>query len=413
MISLAIADTTASWQRISGVPTDYLTAYMGSAVWENSTPYVRHSVLPKLSQIETPIQIFHGASDTRIPLSQSRAIHSALARRGVETELLLLEGASAPNRPDILLAMQESLHRWLDGHLSPVLSLGPPQRPPRQPRRTSFILSEYEPYGEPGNGAIEGTAYLVMPNGSRRYCTNGLVFMNPVTTLSTEWYERNVIAREELEPIPPTGYHWIAPSDGEGRFRFVDLPSGDYYLGCRVLPEEGFAHGRVTVGDGETASVALVRWVTENGFGSLDAQAPAETAQWGQLSGVWSCTIPSTDSEGVVSESKGTWTWEYILGGTAVRDVYVGLNPDGSARFRGSAIRIFNPERSEWEVSWVDTGSPGTKTYRATYSEDRIVMTKTEHDPDWRTVFYNITNTSFDWLNEPSGGRMRCERNAG
>ncbi len=85
--------------------------------------------------------------------------------------------------------------------------------------------------------------------------------MNPVTTYSTEWYERNVIARIELEvSIVPTGdFHWITRSDERGHFRFDDLPAGEYYLGCRVLRDQGFAHGRVSVRDGETAHVILRR----------------------------------------------------------------------------------------------------------------------------------------------------------
>ena len=108
-------------------------------------------------------------------------------------------------------------------------------------------------------------------------------------------------------------------------------------------------------------------------------------------------------------ETTSTWTWEYDLDGRAVRDMYVGHRTDGTEPYHGGAIRIFNPEKSEWEVSWIDNGSTGTKWFTAISSEDRVVMKKAE-DPEWRTVFYDITDTSFEWLTEPSGGRMSCER---
>lgn len=392
--------------------TTYLSAHMGAEVWEDPGAYLRASLLPRLADIDAPVQIIHGSADERIPSSQGFAVHAALRRRGVESELYLFDGASPSSRPDVLAAVQMSLHRWLDERLRPVPPEPPVLRPPRQPRRASFIRSEYEPYGEPGDGVIEGVAYLVMPDGSLRFCFRELVFMNPVTTLSTEWYERNVLDREELEPIPPTGYHWITRADERGRFRFVDLPPGDYYLGCRAVPEEGFAHGRVRLEEGGRAYVELTRHVPAGGDDPL-RQEPSGPAEWGQLAGTWRCRVRTPDAQGIVSEAESIWTWEYILGGTGVRDVYVGLDDAGAPRFRGTAIRIYNPETSEWEISWADDATSGVRTYRATYGDGRIEMRKTDEDPGWRTVFYDITPTTFDWMTEPSGGRMRCAREPG
>ncbi len=108
-----------------------------------------------------------------------------------------------------------------------------------------------------------------------------------------------------------------------------------------------------------------------------------------------------------MTESRARWTWEYILGGVGVRDVYHGLDADGNPRFRGTAIRVYDPETEAWEIAWGDDASRSIRRYSATYSDGRMVMRR-EDDPEWRTVFHDITDTRFDWLNEPSGQRMRC-----
>jgi dipeptidyl aminopeptidase/acylaminoacyl peptidase len=390
---------------------EYLIALFGAELWEDADLYHRRSLLPRLGSLRAPTQVFHGAEDRRIPLAQGLALHTGLQRLGVPTELRVLDGASnALDRPGPLLAVQSSIYRWLTGHLRPPTPVASVERPPRQPRRTRFVASEFEPYGGPGDGVIEGRAFLIEPDGGRVFCQNETVFMNPVTSLSTEWYERNVIAREELEPIQPTGYHRITRSDAEGRFRFMDVPPGSYYLGCRAVPEEGFAHGKVALGPGETVSTELVRWIGDTSARGGPPTVAPQVAHWGQLDGTWRCSVRTPDAEGDVRESRSVWTWEYVPGGVAVRDTYVGLDEEGRPRFTGGALRVFNAETSQWEISWVDSASPGIKTFTATSTPDRVVMARTEPDPEWKTVFYDITRTTFDWLTEPSGGRMRCER---
>ncbi len=131
-----------------------------------------------------------------------------------------------------------------------------------QPRHTNFILEEYEPYGELGTGAIEGHAFLWDDDGHLVYGAGRLIFMNPVTTYSTEWWERNVMCRVELEPTKDQRgrhYHWITIADGFGQFRFEGLPAGEYYMGSRVIEGEQFAYAKVTLAEGEMAKVLLTQ----------------------------------------------------------------------------------------------------------------------------------------------------------
>ena len=400
----------------------YLASHMGGEVWERPEAYHRASLTSRLGELDTPLQVVRGAPGDRIPQGQAHALWRGLAQRGVPTELVTIEGTTPEESPEALLQMHGSMVAWLDAHMRP--TSGPPvvDRPSARARQTSFVASEYAPYLKVGAGSIDGVAYLVMPNGSRVFCSNELVFMNPVTTLSTEWYERNVLAREELEPLPlssaPQRAHWITRADEQGRFRFVDLPAGEYYLGCRALEDQGFAHGRVTLTEGEASTVLLTRNVPPGGDDPLDevptlAEEPSPKitgpGEWGQLEGTWQCRVLTPTPDGSVVETRSTWSWEYILGGLGVRDEYVGLADDGSVRFRGTAIRVYDAETGAWHVTWADDASPGTREYTATYEAGRMTMSKAG-DPDWRTVFYDITRTTFDWFTEPQPSRMRCVR---
>ena len=139
-----------------------------------------------------------------------------------------------------------------------------------QPRKTEFILAEYEPYGEIGSSAIEGHAFLWDEEGDLVYGAGRLIFMNPVTTFSTEWWERNVLCQVELEPKKDhrsSYYHRITIADGFGQFRFQNLPAGEYYLGSRVIDGEQFAYARVNITDGEVAKILLTHGVASGRVG--------------------------------------------------------------------------------------------------------------------------------------------------
>ena len=141
--------------------------------------------------------------------------------------------------------------------------------------------------------------------------------------------------------------------------------------------------------------------------------APVELAHWGQLAGEWRCLVRSPSAEGDWRETTATWTWRYVLDGRAVQDEYVGEAPADGEAFRGGALRIFNPQDSEWEIAWVDNRSPGIKLYVATSGPDQVTMRKPPgEDPDWLTRFFDISEDRFSWSNDPSGSTMECRRDS-
>lgn len=138
-----------------------------------------------------------------------------------------------------------------------------PLRSAPQPRRASFIEAEYAPYGKEGSGTITGQAFLKTMGGDVKYGAGNTVFMNPVTSYSTEWFERAILAQESLEPSDPRcqPYTKSVIADGEGRFEFEGLPAGEYYIGCLInwsvpgqygmIPTGGVAHAKVRVAEGQ------------------------------------------------------------------------------------------------------------------------------------------------------------------
>jgi hypothetical protein len=129
---------------------------------------------------------------------------------------------------------------------------------PPQPRLTQFIEEEYTPYAGEGTASVYGEAFPRLRNGGVMRGAGCRVHLNPVTTYSTEWYERSVIAGQVLTPVDNRvrPYHRETIADGDGKFEFEKLPAGEYYLACSItwevpldfygttIPTGGRAHTR-------------------------------------------------------------------------------------------------------------------------------------------------------------------------
>jgi len=146
------------------------------------------------------------------------------------------------------------------------------------PRLATFNEAEYKQYAGEGTATIHGEAFLKTRGGDVKKAAGNPVYLNPVTTYSTEWYERAILAGEPLELADPRAipFHRKTIADSEGRFEFTGLPAGEYYLACSIVwetphqnmfnpydvylvPTGGMAHGRAKVAPGERVKIILTR----------------------------------------------------------------------------------------------------------------------------------------------------------
>ena len=138
-------------------------------------------------------------------------------------------------------------------------------------RTAEFIESEYEPYSKSGKAEICGHALLRTPSGDPRIGAGATVYLKPVTTYSTEWFNTVVKGHQQLSPPDPRSlkFQKTVRADSKGKFCFFNLPAGYYYLACLISwegssaisgEEGGYAYATVTVGKSEKKrNVVLIR----------------------------------------------------------------------------------------------------------------------------------------------------------
>jgi hypothetical protein len=138
-------------------------------------------------------------------------------------------------------------------------------------------------------------------------------------------------------------------------------------------------------------------------YGKLNAEAPEETSQWGQLAGVWQCVSKdiATREEGERTwfTNKAIWKWEYVLGGHAVLNQWwqEDNNPKAAtSEFFATGLFIFNPKTNLWEAV-VAHSRPHqlSPKFQASFQDGKIMM----HDGtgEWLVTFYDIKPNSFEW----------------
>jgi hypothetical protein len=139
-------------------------------------------------------------------------------------------------------------------------------------RKAVFVEAEYAPYNIPGTGKVVGQTFLKTRGGDVKYGAGNIVYMNPVTSYSTEWFESIKQLTRLEDPDPRTNkYNLQTMADGEGRFEFDNLPAGEYYIMCNIFWEvpsgrHGYmkttgnpAYSRVKVENGKTTKTIVTR----------------------------------------------------------------------------------------------------------------------------------------------------------
>ena len=124
-------------------------------------------------------------------------------------------------------------------------------------RQVEFNQAEYASYEEPGTARVCGQAYLTLDTGQQHVSSGDRVLLAPVTSYTEEAFKVKVLRGQTMEPPDPDAikFEKHTKTDDEGRFCFLDLPAGNYFVVADiVLPTSTkehrasqLAHAQVTV----------------------------------------------------------------------------------------------------------------------------------------------------------------------
>jgi len=152
-------------------------------------------------------------------------------------------------------------------------------------QRPEFPVSEYVNIPKPGTGSatVKGQVFMRTIVGDVKHGAGSTVTLNPVTSYSTAAYEviGNFIFDNSRFPVCPfptlsepdkryVEYWCEQQADAEGKFEFVNVPTGEYFVNSSVVwlvpsgnyisyPQGGTITKRVTVKDNETVQIMLTR----------------------------------------------------------------------------------------------------------------------------------------------------------
>lgn len=142
--------------------------------------------------------------------------------------------------------------------------------PPSWLETTPSREAEYQPYTQPGTGVLTGQAFLTQRGGVVVIGAGMEVTLDPATSTGDEWWGKagkSWVFRHLTPPSPK--FHSARKTtiaDGDGRFKFTDLPAGRYYVRTEVTwyavgeIQGGLVGSPITIQDGKPAEVILNRF---------------------------------------------------------------------------------------------------------------------------------------------------------
>jgi hypothetical protein len=126
--------------------------------------------------------------------------------------------------------------------------------------------------------------------------------------------------------------------------------------------------------------------------------------------GVWDVEWHGNDRSGSPIVVAGELSFGWILGGTAIQDIWrVPLDGDRSRMraFYGTTVRFYDPAISAWRSTWIDPLNGRVRRFIGRPNNGEIVLEGIDDEPKERWTFRDITPHTFVWRGETStnGGR--------
>jgi dipeptidyl aminopeptidase/acylaminoacyl peptidase len=101
----------------------WLRAEFGGTPMERPGAYRDRSALAFVDRVRTPLLLYHGEADLRVPIEQSEQFFTALTALGCDVELIRVpgEGHVLPSdaTPVHRRVLREAIVEWLDRYLGP------------------------------------------------------------------------------------------------------------------------------------------------------------------------------------------------------------------------------------------------------------------------------------------------------
>ncbi|WP_426662189.1 hypothetical protein [Rhodanobacter aciditrophus] len=147
---------------------------------------------------------------------------------------------------------------------------------------------------------------------------------------------------------------------------------------------------------------------------------------YGRFVGSWDAAIVDHGADGHMLHSTAEWHFGWVLQGLAIQDVWIAPTrgtpqaslPSGYLYRYGSTLRLYEPARQQWRITWADPslGLYVTQIGRA-QGDDIVQEGRAADGVPMRWSFREIRPDSFRWLGEVSDDdgaswRLRLEMRA-
>lgn len=135
------------------------------------------------------------------------------------------------------------------------------------------LAIETAPYLEKGTGVISGVVRIETSAGAFVASRGTQVILSPATKNTSARFEKYVVQRNELPEHREAEFVLFGRTTASGQFRFEKLPPGNYLLASAVRwsptgrsDDARFEvpYARVTLADGEDATVVVTRAIEED-----------------------------------------------------------------------------------------------------------------------------------------------------
>lgn len=110
--------------------------------------------------------------------------------------------------------------------------------PPYQ-HQAPFNEAEFASYALDGTAVVKGDAILAFKDGKTIKASQEFIYLIPSTAYTREWFQHLVLAGKSIDGIDPRSLRVTraTATNNEGRFTFINVPPGEYYLICTILWE--------------------------------------------------------------------------------------------------------------------------------------------------------------------------------